>query len=606
MRSSESQMQFPIGKGVQRLALSLLLIGPCVLIVAIVWLSVWRAPAVPVWDEWEMVGILWERDAGTLDLSDFWSFHHETEQRIAMSRAISLVIISLTDWNRLAHMGFNLVLTGVTAGMLVQTAYWTVASRMVAAAIAAPILALCFSLTRFANWFLPFTDKIPTIFAVTMCGWALSVPSGKPRWLLIAWIGALLASISSSGGLLVWLAFTPSLLLVGRKACGAWVGSAIVVFGLYLTNFQSGELDRVQARGESILPPFFDSLGFVLAYLGAPIAYPEPGWSQVFGLLGLVLLGSNLWFLRVTIWETRYQRRLVTIWAGLAGFALLSAGAVLVGRSVAFGQDSAITSRYIGLSSFLWLAVIVLAATAVHTIQKLPPGESGSGRTTGAALLIVNGAGLLLALAFFIQASLVSFRHASGYLAQLQANQHCVLAFDRAPNECLSLYHWSQLRPELVSYLATSELASFRDLQHISTTVPVPDLANGDSGRLRCSRIGTATIRDPISWLPESIPDQVLLDLCDRARGSGGETTTGPNGEGRPFYGACAVDNWGVFGERLLVEDQPWCLVSWYGDGKLMAVTLLNNDGSLVMHAFEADSVMLIENGREIKPRGRT
>ena len=564
------------------------LVVPLAMVAAIVWLILWRTPHVPVMDEWVMVGVLQEADAGTLDFDDFWQ-PHNTEQRTAASRAISLAIIELTGWNRQAHMIVNLLLTGLGAGLMLRAASWTVGSRALTVALAVPMFALGFALTRFANWFLPFTDKIPTILGVAICVWALAAPRCGTRRLVIAALGALLASLSSSGGLLVWVAFAPAILLVNWQAFIGWTAAAIAFVTAYVTNFHPSTLDRAREQTGSILMPLPDAVGFVVSYLGAPIGYPDVSSSQLYGALGIVALAVTLAVLVRTGFSDPAEMRRVAVWVGLAGFAVLTAGAVMLGRGVVYGIESSITSRFIGFSSLLWIALAVLAAKTLSRVRDRGPIDGRIALMVARRSVVVPAAILLTLVAGFLRANAVAYDHATGYLAPLKEHEGCIVAFDRAPDECLRFFTWeikevSHVR-EQSAYLAQHRLAIFGSALPVTTPAEAPRIAANGNQTYQCNRIGSGSKRDPALAFAERASIAMISDLCadvlamDHAVGALTELE-------KSFQGTCSVVNWNVFGERRVYDDQQWCLVDWFRDDDLAALSLVNGDGSVAIHAY--------------------
>lgn len=581
------------------LALALPAILPLTIVAVLIWLTFTQTPAVPVWDEWEMVNILREMNAGSLDLMDFWRFHSDTEQRIVASRVAGLVIIELTAWNRQAHMAFNLVLTAITATLLVRAVSWTVASRTLTIVLAAPIFALCFSVTRFANWFLPFTDKIPTVLAVAGCVWALTAPRCGVVQVGIALTAATIASLSSSGGLLVWIAFAPALLLVHRKAAFLWTAIAVAIVAAYLAGFQSGALNRAYAeQGTTLLPPL-EAVGFILAYLGAPLGYPDVTLSQLFGALGLALLVVHGFVL--TVWGrlTKAERRKLVVWLGAAAFALLSAGAIMIGRGVRFGIESAITSRYIGLSSFLWIAALALVATSGATSAAKFPGRNPLLGKSLAAFTIVA---LVATVVGFGRANVIAFNHASGYLAQLQANQGCVLAFERAPEACLGLYHWDvpRLRDQ-ASFLKQRQYGIFSLRDKVAAGFGLSHLAEDGPGEYRCQQIGKMTRRDPLRVLPAEWGPDVVALACSNARAEAVMGVGEAMATEQSFEGPCAVKDWDVVGEQHSLSNYRYCLVAWYEGETPSGVSIVMIDSPFIIHAYPDGSLNVFREGQRVR-----
>lgn len=587
------------------LAATVPMLIPAGIIATIVWLSFASTTIAPVGDEWEMVDILRAKEAGTLSVGDLLAFRENTEHRTAASRAITLALILLTGWDRHAHILFNLVLTGVTAALLIAAGYCTVRSRFITMAIATPILVLIFSLARFANWFLPYTDKIPTVFGIAICMFGLTVPKSRNVQLILALAGAIVASLSSSGGLLAWIVFAPAVFVTSGTSFAIWIATSIAVIVPYLSGIHSGSLSIAQSREGSLFLDPVSAVTYTLTYLGAPIGYPNVEASQLFGALGLCAVTANIILLGLKGPKTSRFRQALAAWAGAAGFAVASALAVMLGRAVAFGFDEAITSRFIGFSSFLWIALLVVASV-IFTLPRAPeraqatwlPRLDDGVRFINVLVMLAAGIGIL-------QANSIAFQHASGYLETLQSNQDCIVAFRTAPDKCLEMYRKygdygdsTQFRDD-TAYIADRRLALFRNVAHIEALLPRPEFAQS-SNRFRCDRVGSGTKRDPKGALPAGMGSQAIANACTFVEQEDDSNNSLQTSTPHGFNGTCAVDSWQVYGERWNADGRQWCMVEWFLDQNLAGVSLVSMDGTTAIHADKDGSVdIAVKDGRD-------
>lgn len=457
-----------------------MVLSPLLPIVAILWLIWQRSPEVPVWDEWEMVNLVQKADLGTLSLSDIWAFHAGNEHRVVVSRLVSLVMIELTDWNRHIHMTFNVAVVGFTLAMLLQCARWTVGSIGVTISLLAPLSLLLFSLTRFANWFLPFTDKIPTVTGIVLCLWVLAASSVTLPRFGVALAGALIASLSSSGGLLVWVAFSPAIWTMGWRRFAIWVSAALAVIIPYSVGFPSGTLTEDQTR-QATAPSPSDILQFALSFLGAPIGYPDVPRSQAFALVGVALVGVNLPLLWLSWRREQRAMRPLLAWVGLAIFAAGSAVVIAVGRVGVFGIGQSITSRFHAFSSLWWVVTFVLTAATAMQLVRTVPGRNRTVQILLRGLVGANVLALSLVTAGLVEANFVGFSHARGYLSPLQQDQDCVLDYERAPDDCLGAYHWDpSLLRSRAAYLDQHDLSIFRNRDRLQIGSATPEAVPED------------------------------------------------------------------------------------------------------------------------------
>ncbi len=553
------------------LALSAVAIGLLATIIRASWLY---AAAVPIADEWTMGNLLIQFDRGTLALGDLWAVHNE--HRIVMSRLISLPLVVFFDWNRFAHLLVALAVVLISLSLLMRAAWQSVAWKPAAVATLFPIVALGLSLTRLENWTLPFTDKIPTVLGVSLTMWALSSRAwGRSRF---AWAigGALVASLSSLSGLLIWPAFAPALFVAGRRWGAGWISAAIITLALYVQGYASA---RPVAETLPPRPGFADCVGFLLANMGAPIGYPSVTRSMVFGAVaGVVLLLALL----VLIPQARRDQRLlqdVSIWLGAVAFAGASGVAILVGRAGEFGQSAAIYSRFHAFSSLSWMAAFVLVAMAAGAARRPAPRATRP-------LVWISTALLLCAVCSLAVANWMSVTIMRGYLLTYQTQQACVVVAPSASDACLStFYRDTDLIRTTVDYLFEHDRGFAADTisipsHGVPTAVAYAHLPVKGRRVFRCNKAG-----EDGSELNVDVPIIAQRAVCFRAANP---PWTGLQGFTRMLgrQHLCVVPRWETAGVwREVADGSQWCLVDWeMGDER--AASLLNENGNLILHAY--------------------
>jgi hypothetical protein len=441
-------------------------LAPWALLGVILWMIWQQTPLVPFLDEWEMTELVQRWDRGMLNVQDIWALHVHNEHRIVISRLSSLLFIELSGWNRQVQMTFNVGLVGVTAALLVQCVRWTLGPDGLSDALLLPIALLLFSLARSGSWFQPVTDKIPTAFGVVVCMWALARGPASTWRFALAVAGALIASLSSFGGLLTWGAFAPAVWLTGWKRLGLWGAAALAVIVPYLIGFPSGTLTPDYTRETAEMLPLGDMLLYVLAFLGSSVGYPDLVRAAAFGLLGLALTAINVALLWFPKGSDRPNFQTALTWGGLAIFAIATAGAVAFGRGAGFGLSSAIASRFHTFSALWWCFVFVVAAAAGIRLMAVQshPEESPPARLIARGALGLNVVVLSMAIAGLVWANLFGFVQSSAWLGRLRQNQDCVRHYQQADEACLVLYHWDPaLTRTRAAYLAERRFAIFRD-----------------------------------------------------------------------------------------------------------------------------------------------
>jgi hypothetical protein len=427
-------------------------IAPITLVAVILWLIWTRTPIVPWWDEWATVGLLERADHGTLTPSDFWQpFYYS--HRIVLPRMVNLALIEATGWNRQIQMTIDYAIAIAAVAMILSCVRSTTGSTKTLLALLAPLSLLLLSWSQYGNWFLPFQIAfIGTFFGAALCLWALATASMDRRRFALAAMGALIATLSSSAGLTVWLAFIPCLARWGRRPLLTWCCMTIVVWVAYLYDFPA----------HSSLPSLALGWAFMLTFLGAPIGYPSALLSMLIGLVGLPLMGAALYL----YWRRRGELLSVLPWICLALYALANAALTALGRASS-GAADAVVSRYQFLPALWWVAFFVITAQLVRDLlRRGPPSPTSERRqitpntlaaTVMIALLIVLSSGLLVVNA-------IGLRDGIAWQDDLRAHQWCIAHYDHAPDACLGIFFPitdKQINLSYAAYLKQRQLGIF-------------------------------------------------------------------------------------------------------------------------------------------------
>lgn len=274
---------------------------------------------------------------------------------------------------------------------------------------------------------------------------------------------------------MAWLAFGPLVVArAGWRRALVWCGVALAVIVPYLWGFPrppSGSRDPLVIAG------------YGLAYLGAPLGYPDTARAQAVALAGLALLLPNLlalWTLRR--WGVGGGSGLGG-WFGLGAFALACAALTSLGRGPANGIAQAITPRYQVFSALWWVVLVVLTWT---TSWRLVGWLRSSGRIAGDrppraaawwGLAGLNALALPLLCAGAIGTNRVGFRDGAAWLTLQRENQGCIVDYERASDSCLALFF---PEPQVVRahapMLERLRLGPFRDPSAVATSQRAPRL----------------------------------------------------------------------------------------------------------------------------------
>jgi len=363
---------------------------------------------VPYWDEWDLAPVAERALSGQLRLPEVVSWHND--HRFIVQRLGVAVQALAWRWDARTGMWASFALAALAAALLTRTVQKTVpGERWQQIGLAAIIAAFLFSPAQWDNWLMgiQFAFFVP-LFAVSG-GLALGWSRPAVRWAGTATL-CLLATSSSSVGLLTWFAVLPAItgqaISVDRQRLSsgaAWLALTAAVFAGYLHDFPggAGALTALTPGG-----PLLATADFTLCLLGAPLAHGtafDP--IAVARLCGAVLVGAYV-LAAAVVWRRRQQvpsRDPATPWLALGGFGLASASLVALGRA-AGGLEQSLESRYATLVTALPAALIPLLAIAAARAGRRRTAtsradEPGTERSSSAAVALAAGTiGALLAL----------------------------------------------------------------------------------------------------------------------------------------------------------------------------------------------------------------
>ena len=358
----------------------LVLLVPLAFIIGLLWVIWTRTADVPYWDEWETVLLVQRLDQGTLGVTDIVALHGV--HRIIIPRLIDLTLIELTHWNRQVEMTFDLSIAIAGACILFWSVRRTLGSLTAALGLVVPLSLLFFSFSQFGNWFAPFQVAfIVTSFGIVCCVGGFQKTPVSRKGFALAIAGALIASMSSLPGLSTWIAFLPGALHAGVRKTVAWIGCAVVVWILYFQNFP---------HSLTGIPVLLDTV-YSLAYLGAPLGYPNPELAAAVGFLSIMLLLGNV----LVYWRRHKSLWHIAPWLQLALFVLGCTQATAEGRSLS-GPSQALSSRYQAFSALWWIALLVIMVLNIKELVEDPGPSARRGYIARAGNLCVNLVALLL------------------------------------------------------------------------------------------------------------------------------------------------------------------------------------------------------------------
>ncbi len=441
-------------------------------LIGFILIMIWtRTPLVPFWDEWETVVLVQHFTQGTLTWNDFWAFHNE--HRIVIPQMLDLALILATRWNRQVEMTFDLLLSVFEAMLLIVSVHRGLRSKVLTTLAIAPISLAIFSLAQFENWLWPYQITfICTVLGVALCMWGLTKSPTSPRAFLITLVGAILAALSSVGGLLVFVAFLPAVANLGYKKALVWLALAAAIIVPYMHGFPHGV-------GIKVTPMI---LVFCLSYLGVPAGSLSFTGAFLAGVASVGLAVVNV----VYYWVRQKRIAPLLPWVGLGAFAIAISLMTYAGRAVP-GYELAIaqTSRYQVFSALWWVAVIYVLMLNVKlswaqrtTIQAITPTKAHVIVRVSPWILAANVVLLVGSTIGLARANWTNIANMETYQYSQLRSQACIVNVDYATNECLwQFYPYTWLLAPRVAYLRSQHFAIFSGpYQNLVQPAPTPPI----------------------------------------------------------------------------------------------------------------------------------
>jgi hypothetical protein len=415
-------------------------------IAVLLWVIWTRTATVPYWDEWDTVPIVQHFQQGALTWQELWSVH-ASAHRIPLPRLLDLTLIELTHWNRQIEMSFDLAVACAALSLLIASMVRTVKTSMARFLLVAPLSLLMLSFAQFENWFTPFQIAfIATVLGAACCVWGLhGQPVGWRRF-CVALVGATAAVASSLPGVLLWLAFLPSVLKLERRKVAIWCACGLAQWIVYFIGFQHSP----------ITVNVFQDLIFALVYLGAPVGFPYPFMDAIAGFWSVGLFVAVI----VVQWRRYRTLRHLDVWICLAIFVVACEQVTALSRTISYS----LSSRYLAFSGLWWVALFVMSAVTLEDISSV---WKGIPRLAGRQRRGFVFSRAFMAILMLVILGLV-FANGSGlgmglWWVNVQwANQENVVQFSSAPDSCLSLYYWAPaVLRQRAAFLAKNHFAIF-------------------------------------------------------------------------------------------------------------------------------------------------
>lgn len=325
--------------------------------------AIWTATLVlrhavefPFMDSWVVAQYYVAFKRGSLRLVDLFSQYNL--HRPFAPLLVFLLNFSIFGWSTIATLLLNVILASATAVVLVRLVGQTVeGAGWLFSTVGLVVAIQVFNLSQFVNWLMEF-DLCWYIFnlgAVTF--FYFLNPSGcasNPNLCAaVAALGALAATYSLAGGLLLWPIGAAFLIFnrASRVRLLAWLAVSAIVFAAYLWNLRPEPLaPKSMGNAEKIL-----AIGeFLARFLGMTV-----GEGYLAGLL-LTIFGGVAGVLCLK----QELRSRAAPWLGLATFVALCGLSAGVTRAPVFGPTEGASTRYGTVAGLFVIAVVTLIAIA--------------------------------------------------------------------------------------------------------------------------------------------------------------------------------------------------------------------------------------------------
>lgn len=316
---------------------------------------------VPYWDQWSLVPLINKYFQGTLTFQDLWNQHNE--HRIIVPKIILLLVAILSDWkiiyelmlNYFFGIGIFLLITKNINSEIKYERHYHLLLLIISIVI--------FSPTQWENWLWGWQIAIfLNVFCVILAFKFLS--NVNFRNFIMAFILGIIATFSYANGLIFWV--VGFIMLINAKyqkrisyyLLFLWLLFSVLIISVYFYSYHS----TIQEINFYKQPLAY--IKYIFAYLGAPIVNFNYYYSIFFGFVGVSLLSV------LSILYIKRGIRVDIVWVALGLYSILSAFMSSVGR-FRFGIEQAMSSRYITISSLLWVSLFIIIFNLEHSGIKI-------------------------------------------------------------------------------------------------------------------------------------------------------------------------------------------------------------------------------------------
>ncbi len=342
---------------VKFLSIIAIALPPLVLAAALIKYSV----NVPFWDQWELVTLIQKLHNGTAGFSDFFAQHNE--HRIFFPRIVMVVLAYITSWNTKFEVAANVVLAASSMWFLWLMLRKTLTERRLIFAITFLISLILFSPVQFENWMWGWQIQwYLNILGLILALWALTTWRTKNvlAKLILAGLGATLATYSLASGFFVWIICLPIIWTSKdfRRFLPYWIFAAAIVVGAHYI----GYVDPSYHPSKMLfLQEPVQFTVYLLVYIGRPLPWDFLVGVPVAIAYLTVVANSLIYYFQ----NFKNKLQLILPWLCLGLYSLLAAISTDMSR-LGLGVEQSYASRYSTLSMLFLISLVVILAKIIE------------------------------------------------------------------------------------------------------------------------------------------------------------------------------------------------------------------------------------------------
>lgn len=316
---------------------------------------------VPFWDQWEFVTIIQKSNEGDLGAADFFAQHNE--HRLVFPRIFMYMLAKISHWNVNYEVAFSFILALISFVFLAQILRKTLDSRRMYYAGLIVLSLVFFSPIQWENWLWGWQIQwFLNVLGVIVSVWALVVWRTSPsKKLILAAAACTLATYSLGSGMFAWLICLPIVFIDKnlKKHALKWIGAAVLIIGVNYINYHS-IAGHTSSKSIIARPDIF--LHYITVYVTRPVNFD----FFLAPLTGALLIISTLLIgYSIIRWHRKQLYTTLLPWLCFAAYGILAALSTAVSR-LSLGVEQAYSNRYITLSNFILIALIVVLIKVIE------------------------------------------------------------------------------------------------------------------------------------------------------------------------------------------------------------------------------------------------